>query len=434
MQLIYPSLTLIIIFLIFIWRLYKRNKNNLFGEIGVIYLGFFLSYTVIPAIGFYISTFSDNDVLGNLLPSNEQLSIHLWRHVLFGFAIAIGYLINRGDIQFSTQKIKVFNINIAIILLMGLTFSSIIYITLNSGTVNDYYDNFTRFDHLTWFGKKMASLILRMKYGLYAVLITFLFIRNKNIVLVFIFVLLICSYEIYYSLGARIISLMIILQSVALYNFLIKKISFRKGLLALILLGLFFSVLEKFRESEFSFSDTKSTISSDGVKAASEFGSVYFPGYHLYLERSNNRIPPTEWPMFFNDVISIFTFGDFDRWNPMGWYTRNYYPEKTVAPFTLGPIAESAIWGGEIDLFFRGLLNGFFFAFLVKWYIRNKDKWWVLIIYTYCYATCIMTMKYSVFYQLTPIVRNILPIIFLIKLLQYFLKNIFNNKHTLVVT
>jgi hypothetical protein len=135
--------------------------------------------------------------------------------------------------------------------------------------------------------------------------------------------------------------------------------------------------------------------------------------------------------MFFNDIISIFTFGDFDRYNPMGWYTKNFYPEKTVAPFTIGPIAESAIWGGEIDLFFRGFINGLFFAFLVKWFIRNQYKWWVLVIYTYCYATCIMTMKYSVFYQLTPIVRNILPIIILIKIVHYVLNKIQKRKISL---
>ncbi len=431
MLLLYPSLTLLFIYLFFLWRLHKKNSSNLFGEIGVIYLGLFLAYTIIPAIGFYVSTFNENDVLGNLLPSTEELSRHLWRHVLFGFAIAAGYLMNRGNLQLSTIKIKVPYIDISIILLIAFTFLSIIYITINSGKVTDYYDNFTRFDHLSWFGKKVSSLILRMKYGLYAVLIAFLFIRKKNIYFSLLIVSLICFYEITYSLGARIISLMIILQAVAIYNFTNNKISIKKGLTALLFLGLFFSVLEKFRESEFSFSDTKSTISSDGIKAASEFGSVYFPGYHLYLERTNNRMPVTEWPMFFNDIISIFTFGDFDRFNPMGWYTKNYYPEKTVAPFTIGPIAESAIWGGEIDLFFRGLINGLFFAFLVKWYIRNKDKWWVLIIYTYCYATCIMTMKYSVFYQLTPIVRNILPIIVLIKMVQFILMKMQSRKLSL---
>jgi hypothetical protein len=420
MELFYPSLTLIFVYLFFLWRLNIKNKDNLIGEIGVIYLGLFLAYTIIPAIGFYVSTFNENDVLGKLFPSTQQLSVHLWRHTLFGFSVALGYLLNRGSLQLGYQKIIIPNLNFTLVFLLILVFVSILYITLISGDVENYYDNFTRFDHLAWFPKKIASLILRLKYGLYSVIITFLFIRNKKLPLVFIFIILICSYEIYYSLGARIIALMIVLQAVSLYNFSIRKISFRKGILSLLLLGIFFSVLEKVRESEFNLTDTKSTISSDGFKAASEFGSVYFPGYHLYQERAEKKMPSTEWPMFFNDFISIFTYGDFDRWNPMGWYTRNYYPEKTVAPFTIGPIAESAIWGGEIDLFFRGLINGLFFAYLVKWYIKNKSKWAALVIYSYCYATCIMTMKYSVFYQLTPIIRNILPIILVAKFFLWF--------------
>ena len=55
----------------------------------------------------------------------------------------------------------------------------------------------------------------------------------------------------------------------------------------------------------------------------------------------------------------------------MVWYAKNYFPNSTVAPFTLGPIADSAIWGGEIDLFFRGLINGILFALLIKWFIKN---------------------------------------------------------------
>lgn len=428
---ILPCLAIAIIYIAFLFFLRKNNNENIFGEIGVIYLGLFTAYTILPGVGFFLSTLDENDVLGKLLPSDEELSTHLWRHVLFGFSVAIGYVLNRGNTKLGITKIEIPNSGLIIGMLFLLIFFSVFYIQLNSAPVTDYYDNFTRFNHLSWFGKKTASLILRLKFGFYAILLTFLLIKyNKNF-FTYLLILIICSYEIYFSLGARIIALMILLQAVSLYNFSVKKIPMKKGILALFVLGIFFSVLEKARESQFNVNDLTSSMSDEGFKAASEFGSVFFPGYHLYSERASGNLPLIEWPMFFNDFISIFTFGDFDRWNPMGWYTRNYYSDRDIAPFTIGPIAESAFWGGEIDLFFRGLINGFFFAYLVKWYVKNNNKWWSLAIYTYCYATCIMTMKYSVFYQLTPIVRNVLPAIFLIVLFQKLLKFVFLNKLSL---
>jgi hypothetical protein len=155
-------------------------------------------------------------------------------------------------------------------------------------------------------------------------------------------------------------------------------------------------------------------IAKDGLKSASEFGAVFFPGFHLYAERAQGTLPSTEWPMFFNDFISMVSFGDFDQWNPMAWYARNYYPDAVVPPFTMGPIADSAIWGGEVDLLLRGLINGAIFAYLVRWFIRHKDSWWRLTIYTYCYATCILTVKYSIFYHLTPLLKTILPVLLIV--------------------
>ena len=76
-------------------------------------------------------------------------------------------------------------------------------------------------------------------------------------------------------------------------------------------------------------------------------------------------MPDKDWQMFIYDFISPFSFNSDTRWNPMYWYGVNFYPLSDVPPFTIGPIAESAIWGGEFDLFCRGVINGLFFAFIV---------------------------------------------------------------------
>jgi hypothetical protein len=83
----------------------------------------------------------------------------------------------------------------------------------------------------------------------------------------------------------------------------------------------------------------------------------------------------------------------------------------------MGVLADSAIWGGEWDLIVRSFINGALFAFLARWFLVRKDKWWALAIYIYCYATCIMTLKYSILYQLSPLFRTLFPPLILAHLL-----------------
>lgn len=57
----------------------------------------------------------------------------------------------------------------------------------------------------------------------------------------------------------------------------------------------------------------------------------------------------------------------------------------------------------------RSLINGAFFAYLVRWFLRYKDRWWGVAAYIFCYATCVMTLKYSVFWHLTTLIKTVVP-------------------------
>jgi hypothetical protein len=213
---------------------------------------------------------------------------------------------------------------------------------------------------------------------------------------------------------------MILLQAVLLYHLLVRRISLMRALMICVLLGVLFTAIEFLREAQGDLDTVKSRVSDEGLKTAGEFGAVFLTGFHLYAERAQGSLPATEWPMFFNDFVSLVTFGDFMRWNPMDWYARNYYPDALVAPLTLSPIADSAIWGGELDLFFRGLVNGAFFAVIVRCFLRWRTRWWSLVVYAFCYATAIMTLKYSVFYHLTPLLKTVVPVLLVFAMIRSF--------------
>lgn len=420
-----PIISLLSIYFLFIYFLKKNFKIDFFAEIGTLYMGLFLAYSIIPALTFIFTKLNSNDSLVRLLPNDSDLARHLWRHVVFALFFSVGYWLFRGKQNLpEVEHFKQIKFTKSVLyFILGTTIFCIIYLKLLSSPVETYYDSFTRYDHLPWVLKKFASLLIRFKYGFYSITLAILFLNFKKYrIFTLCFLLLICIYEISDSLGARIIALMILLQASCLFSLSVAKLSIKKGLIFMFALALLFTVIEIGREVGFNLGEAKSNVNSDGFRTATEFASVFYPGYHLYEERRQSALPPRPLPMFFSDIISIFTFGDFDKWTPMSWYNKYYYPDVDVSPYTIGPIAESAMWGGEIDLAIRAFINGIFFAFIVCWFIKRSTKWWAFVIYTYCYSTCILTMKYSVFFQLTPIVKTVLPTLLITGLFIYMIK------------
>jgi hypothetical protein len=235
---------------------------------------------------------------------------------------------------------------------------------------------------------------------------------------IFVIIPVLCIYEMTYSFGSRIETLTILLGSVCLYHYTVKPITLKMGVLSFVVIAALFSVLELLRSTGFNVTIAQDVVKREGGMPASEFGAVYFTSFHLYAERAKGVLPHREWPMFFNDLISLVPFADHIKWHPQFWYARYYFPDAMVPPQTMGPIADSAIWGGELDLFFRSLLNGALFAYLVRWFYLKKEKWWALVIYVYCYATCIMTLKYSILYQLSPLFKTLFPTLILVGLVR----------------
>lgn len=419
-----PLLVNIVLFLSFSLILSWKVVDNLFGELGFIYLSLVLAYTVLPAITILVlgsDLVSGWEKLSQLLPAPREMGIHLWRHVLFIFGIASGYLLVRGNKK--TQFVKIGHNKskdaYVIFFLIGLIVLCILTISFLSAPVSNYIDHYTRFDHLPGLLLRVVYICLIFKTASYFILLVYLFNDFKRYKhLIYLTVLILCSYETAYSFGSRIETLTILLASVCLYHYKVKPITLKKGLLSLVLIGTLFSVIELLRSSEFNLAIAKNVVEKQGSGPASEFGAVYFTSFHLYAERNQGALPPREWPMFFNDFIALVPFADHTRWHPEFWYARNYFPNAVVPPETMGPIADSAIWGGELDLLFRSLINGVIFALLMRWFLSNSGKWWAMSVYVYCYATCIMTLKYSVFYQLQPLFKIMIPGLLLVELFR----------------
>ncbi|MBA4277227.1 O-antigen polymerase [Flavobacterium sp.] len=422
MFLLFVPIFVTLIFYFFYANLLKKvNGETLFCDLGFIYCSLLVLYTVIPGLVLVYGLTKPGDpiavLLDNMSVTKTDLSIHLWRHFLFLFCFSVGYLFFRGKEKFKYVEIKR-SMHFSIVFLMITIVVSLLILSLLSAPVETYYDNYIRYDHLSVPVRKIVSVLIRFKGGFCVILITLLFLNYKKYKFyILISVLLICVYELLYSHGSRINIFIILLQVFFLYSYFVKVLSVKKIFGYALILLTFFSIIEIIRLLDGNVVSTKEVISEDGIKPPGELGALFITSFHLYSEREKGVLPKREWQMFFYDIISPFTFNSDTSLNPMYWYANYYFPESIVPPFTIGPIAESAIWGGEIDLFFRGLINGAYFAFIVKWFLKRRDKWWGVATYAFLFSYSVITLKYSVFFYLTPVFKDLLPTLLLVAIL-----------------
>jgi hypothetical protein len=99
--------------------------------------------------------------------------------------------------------------------------------------------------------------------------------------------------------------------------------------------------------------------------------------------------------------------------NSQYWYAEIYFPDAVVPPQTMGPLADSGIWGGEPDLALRGLLTGLGYGLIARWVLRRNATWYRMLLYAYLFATAVFGLKYSVVYQVSLMLRNFLPVLFI---------------------
>jgi hypothetical protein len=88
MEIVWPVLASIALFTAFTFILWRKFRDQLFGEIGFIYLMLALAYTISPAIKFILLELEipitfDGMNFAVLEPQPHEIGQHFWRHLVF---------------------------------------------------------------------------------------------------------------------------------------------------------------------------------------------------------------------------------------------------------------------------------------------------------------------------------------------------------------
>lgn len=419
-----PVLVILFAYLLFSVLLGNRVRSGIFGEIGFIFLGFTVAYSAIPALNFLILDFEfppnfDGLNFSILSPRSSDIADHLWRHCLFIVTVMAGYLAGRGCdrkgfVSCALPAAEFWVVATVLAVILG----CMTMISMLSAPVADYWSHYTRFDSLSWGARRLVYACLILKAGGYYVALALMFSdyrRFKYAILVF--VVSISTYEMVYSFGARIETLSVLLATLCLYHFNVRNIRLKDAAIYFGGLLVLFTVVEFFRGTNFEIDSALQDFSEKGLKIATEFGAVYYTSFHLYFERLHGTMPLADWRMLINDFFTIVPFYGHTEFNSQYWYAGIFFPDAVVPPQTMGPIADSAIWGGEIDLALRGLFTGLGYGWFARWALRSRDRLFANVAYVFLFATSVMALKYSLVYQVSQMLRTLIPAVLLVVLL-----------------
>lgn len=402
--------------------LIRRTAGYCAADLGFIFLSLCFLYTAAPAVTFL---FLDLDgvpgwpwmELNRLAPTEDALAEHLWRHNLFLGLFLVTYIFARRRVDIVAFSRAVDKLRRSIgwreagVFLTLFCLASIVSNIL-VGSSDVYVEKYLIIESLGQGERIFFALANRIAAGSqYFMIVAFALLPFRKWIKV-LGVLALALIQVLMSSGSRIELLFLILAGGVAYVLFVQKIKLRYVFFAALLaLGVFWFI-EVFRYYEFDVAATLTHFHEFGVKPMGELGAVFSTGFHLYSLSEMGQLPLRDGKMFFYEVLSLFSSNASANFSPQYWYWREFYPNYLVPPQTNGPIADSALWGlGLVDLGVRACIIGIMFGWLTNRMFKRQPSFLWAVIYVFYCATCVMTLKYGVLWQLNPLVKTMVPLI-----------------------
>jgi hypothetical protein len=382
----------------------KSDFNQALTHPGAIIGVFYYLYCLIPTL-FFLTGTTDGAPVRWYLFSDEELKSHLIRSLIFEVILvfSICFFSKKTILISHIHKINFTKISV-ILAAIAIIIPNIILLFL-SAPVGNYYDYYTRFDHLEGVLSVIASVCKRMLWGFTPVLIFILAVYFKDKAVKYYFcVFAICILTIFNSYGSRIDAILIVFQALC-YWFLWNRKQISKLQIAAIfpLAALAMYLLRYIEIIRLEDTSANVTITSALLLAPSEFFALMFPSIELYRLSTVESIHVTG--IYFKDIITIIPFIDTTDYEMMHWYWKSFVPSAPVAPYTMGVLADPAILG-EWWLVVQGLIIGKL-ANVVNNLRSSSSPYW-LAAFGYLASNGVLVLKYNMFMYVDVFINNFL--------------------------
>lgn len=429
--LLYFFITIIWCTVFFLYRYSaKKDKSAPIDDIGVFWTATLALYTTLPVFSWILQGYTYISPLNPRLieyqPSIQDVNYLLLIAVSYsvGFSIFFSFFrkkINKLEIGgFKQINSPIILVALGILLFTKLVlFSSVILFGIQSA--DSYIDQYRVIQEAPLVIRQILKYLLAFQSLAIIIILISIFQNWKKSKIYFLFFLLFTLFS-FDPEGGRASIATTILAILFLWHVLIKKISSRVWIsfsIIGIILFLAFGLLRGVQ----NLSDYN--LTGEDNPGVGEFDAIWSNAVHLNAEKKkgNVNVPFTvRFGEFWEFVPSQFL--PFNKSSMSIWYLDTYYSEykEQGGGWAFGALSQAVIGFGPIEGFIRGGILGALYGFFMFWYRKSKNLWWSLPFYLSIYLFSFMSLRDTTFQQLSSLIQNTLPGLFLIFLLSLTLK------------
>ena len=391
---------------LFVCRLKREKRPVDFFELGVFYSAVVLLYAIFPAVEYLTGGLSFS-VLGEYRlfradPSPAQLGPIFWYYAGYLACFVFAYGRFRGQKVGAQQPVVGLDRRLVWILGGAYACTYIFFAVLKSmwnlNTPESYGETYLLYDGLPPVLQSMANHMVGVALLLQLLLMAFLMLdyaRYKR--WIYCWLALDVGGIAIFGVGSRTGLMVLLLSFLITYNRFVKKFSMRT--LATVGMALFvvFMGLGVVRALSSSADNPAFSLMGSG----NEFDNLLANAYDLHdLKAAGDTA----------DIFPQFYFADFTRVLPEGvfpsghidpsrWYVQNFYPAYADqgGGFAFGVIPECIVGLGWFDVIWRGLLVGWAFGMIHRFYVDGPNTLWRYAFYLWATVFSFQTFRVTTF-------------------------------------
>jgi hypothetical protein len=136
---------------------------------------------------------------------------------------------------------------------------------------------------------------------------------------------------------------------------------------------------------------------------------MFGTAYEVEMVKTRLGFGTIPWQVYFSDLYLVIPSQllPFEKLEPSTWYYR-FIGGTTSQMF--GIMSQAVIGFGWVDLLVRGLLLGYVFARVHRWYLAHSASYWATVFYAYACIWCHYVFRatmiwpaYFLLYEFVPV-------------------------------
>lgn len=417
-----PACVALVIGSIFYSALLARSPHFPLDEIGTLYAGVVLLYSVTPLVSFAIlgaewMPTRDARIIW-LQPTPAEVARIGWYYVLYLLAFSVVYLVVRRRAPVTPrqrvtvpQSLLTAVVILYAVLSLGLVVINLVY-DLRAATYSESYLVLFRLPLLL---RQFVNVADGLRLVMELVLMVWLFSDFRRRRWVAAAWISFVAFDTVTSGGERMRLVILMLGAMVLYHKMVRPVRVWKAVAGAVLLVVGFTALGVYR----MYRDVRHPTQFTSTVSAGEFEVLFVNALDMQRRVHTGEVGQVPVELYASDAISVVPSQllPFAKQNLSSWYVTRFYPElaRSGGGLAFGIIPQALLGLGWVDLLLRGALLGAVFGALHRMAQRNTHRIWYVVGYLWLTLTAYQSLRASTFFQLSPVVQQLIPAMLLVE-------------------